>query len=106
MNNDIPLFLGFLSWTHAKLGLSGRYACVSNLIKSHFTYFFYFHKVCTTEYMHVCVCVCTQTHAHSQVHTMGRVARLAQLGLTNPGSRSQVIPVPERARAAEASEGR
>lgn len=79
---------------------------MSNLIKSHFTYFLYFHKVCTTEYMHVCVCVCTQTHAHSQVHTMGRVARLAQLGLTNPGSRSQVVPVPERARAAEASEGR
>ena len=54
--------------------------------------------------MHVCICVYTHTPTHRYTH-LGRMAGLAHLGLTNSGSRSQVVPIPETAQAAEASEG-
>lgn len=45
--------------------------------------------------MHVCICVYTHTPTHRYTH-LGRMAGLAHLGLTNSGSRSQVVPIPEK----------
>lgn len=71
---------------------------------SFYMFFILSYSVYYRVHARVCMRVHTNTHPPSGTHN-GQVAGLPQLGLTNPGSRSQVVPIPETARAAEASEG-